>query len=442
MDNQDQLNLDDSDRLWTEGLRIVSRIEDAGYRAYLVGGCVRDRLIGRSIHDIDIATSAKPEEVMALFTRTVPTGIKHGTVTVLEDGQAFEVTTFRQEAGYSDSRRPDSVAFVQDVREDLARRDFTFNAMAVGSNGEVVDPFGGQDALRAGVVDCVGDASERFNEDALRMLRAIRFASEFDFELLPDVWQGIIHHRAKLTQVAMERVSTEWDKMMSGGGPEQACHYLFKSGLLAHVKEPLPEAFLHAAERYRFNELSWEWDKWGLAASDESLTGNLARLPLLTDPDLRWAALFIGMGISERDSVELCRTLCISSRRSARISGIVGLNEQLSGSEYNSRNNAWTRAVLHYGRSLAEDWITIHEAGGDLDGVLVEQEWLNELAITSVSELDVRGDELVSYLGHPPGPWIASMLQHLLELVAVGEIPNDKGSLLLAAKESLANREL
>jgi tRNA nucleotidyltransferase (CCA-adding enzyme) len=173
-----EMDMQENDRkLWEDGLAIVRALENAGYRAYLVGGCVRDRWLGRPLNDIDIATSAKPEAVMELFGRTLPTGLQHGTVTVMEGGRPFEVTTFRRESGYSDGRRPDEVAFVDDLNEDLARRDFTFNAMAFSSEGELIDPYGGQDALRAGVVDCVGDAAERFGEDALRMVRAIRSPS-------------------------------------------------------------------------------------------------------------------------------------------------------------------------------------------------------------------------------------------------------------------------
>ncbi|TFE30032.1 CCA tRNA nucleotidyltransferase [Cohnella luojiensis] len=428
------------DNIWAEGMNIIGRLEQSGYRAYLVGGCVRDRMLGRSLHDIDIATSATPEEVMALFSRTLPTGLKHGTVTVMENGRSFEITTFRQETGYTDARRPDQISFVLDVREDLARRDFTFNAMAIGVDGEIVDPFGGQDALRAGVVDCVGDASERFGEDALRMLRAIRFAAEFEFVLLPDVWQSIVKHRSKLKQVALERVSAEWDKMMAGSGPEQACHYLFKSGLLVNVKEPLPDSFQQAAERYRFNELPWEWDVWGTAATDEGTMGNMLQLPLISDADLRWAALIAGIGMSEEDCTALCRTLRISGRRAARIAGVAGFNEKLGYYDDHSLRVGWIRTVLAYGRSIAEDWLTVNEVCDPDSSAKEKTLWLNELSVTSVQELAVKGDELCSYLGRSPGPWIAALLQQLLEEVALGGIPNDKGSLLWAAKESIGNQ--
>jgi tRNA nucleotidyltransferase (CCA-adding enzyme) len=427
MDNQDEI-------LWSEGLEIIRKLEQGGHRAYLVGGCVRDRLMGRSLHDIDIATSAKPEEVMALFARTLPTGLKHGTVTVIAGGRSFEVTTFRQEFGYSDSRRPDEVAFVLDIREDLARRDFTFNAMAIGLDGEVVDPFGGREDIQARVVQCVGEASERFSEDALRMLRAIRFAAEFDYELLPEVRQAMIMHRSKLQQVAIERVSAEWDKMLAGSGPEQACHYLFKSAMLVNLKEPLPSAFQAAAERYRFNELSWEWGM--IFSGYVSEDNHLLVLPLITETDLRWSALCIGLGLGEQDGLELCRTLRFSGRRTARISAVVGMSERLSAFEEHSDAyvEGWIRTVLAYGRPIAEDWLALHEASKGMR--LEERDWLEGMPVCSVQELNVRGDELTRFLGRSSGPWIADLLRRLLEEVALGNLSNDKESLLLAANSS------
>jgi tRNA nucleotidyltransferase (CCA-adding enzyme) len=411
--------------LWEEGLAIVRSLADRGHQAYLVGGCVRDRYLGRSLHDIDIATSARPEEVMDIFTRTLPTGLKHGTVTVMEAGRSFEITTFRQEFGYSDARRPDEVTFVNDVAEDLARRDFTFNAMAIGLNGELVDPFGGKVDLEMRLVSAVGEASERFEEDALRMLRGIRFAAEFDFQLSPELWQGIIKQRTRLGQIAMERVSSEWDRMMGGSGPEQACHYLFKSGLLMHVKEAIPQAFQEAIESYRFNHLPWEW---AMDFSDRGALGNrLLQLPLITDIDLRWALLLSGFGVTEQDCIELCRTLRLSGRRMNRISGVVGLNDWMLAQSYSDPRENWIHAILAYGRNLAEDWLDMAEAGNS--EVDEERSWLTELPAASIAELNIRGDELSAVLSKAPGPWITRSLQYLLEEVALGRLSNEQSAL-------------
>ncbi|XID94345.1 CCA tRNA nucleotidyltransferase [Paenibacillaceae bacterium WGS1546] len=427
---------DEDRKLWEEGLSVARKLESAGHRAYLVGGCVRDKLLGRPLGDIDIATSAKPGEVVALFPRTLPTGLRHGTVTVREAGRSFEVTTFRTEAGYSDARRPDEVAFVDDVREDLARRDFTFNAMAWGSDGELVDPFGGRDALRAGVVACVGDASERFGEDALRMLRAIRFAAEFDFELLPDVWEAIVEHRAKLRRVSIERVGAEWDKMMAGSGPEQACHYLFKSGLLAYAKEPLPEPVLGGAERYRLNGLPREWARWGGTGFADRLHGHLLALPWLADPDLRWAALLYGMGASEAEGRASLLTLRLGGRRASRVADIVGvLSRVVTSDGAPAEKESWIASAVAFGLDAAWDALAILEAAEGDSGVADRQrQWIAEMPVSALAELNVAGDELVHATGLPPGPWIARTLRRLLEAAALGNLPNEKSALLAAAK--------
>jgi tRNA nucleotidyltransferase (CCA-adding enzyme) len=234
--------------------------------------------------------------------------------------------------------------------------------------------------------------------------------------------------------VAMERVSAEWDKMMAGSGPEQACHYLFKSELLLNLKEPLPSAFQAAAERYRFNELLWEWEMMftGVVSEDNHLLG----LPLISETDLRWSALVIGLGIGEQDGLELCRTLRFSGRRTARIAAVVGMSERLSAFEEHSDTyvEEWIRMVLNYGRPIAEDWLALHEASKGMR--LEERDWLEGMPVCSVQELNVRGDELARLLDRSSGPWIAELLRRLLEEVALGNLSNDKESLLEAANSS------
>ncbi|WP_027084920.1 CCA tRNA nucleotidyltransferase [Cohnella panacarvi] len=410
------------EKLWGEGLKLLRVLTEAGYEAYLVGGCVRDRLIGRPLHDIDIATSALPGAVQALFPRTVPTGLQHGTVTVMIDGTPFEVTTYRTETGYSDARRPDEVSFVSDVREDLSRRDFTFNAMAVGLDGELLDPFGGREDLSAGIVRTVGRAAERFGEDALRMLRAIRFGAEFGFELAADTWDGIASQKQRLAHVAMERVGAEWDKMMSGQGPDQACAWLRDSGLLAYTKEPLP---VRAA-------------KWTSSDAETAI-----RLSVIEDIDARWAAYWICAGASEAEAAASCKALRMSGKRGARIAGVVGFERRLTENGASRRlaarnlngvcdRETWIEAVLDYGVAAAEDWLAIMEAArGDKIGC-AERHWLDGMPITRISELAVRGDELAKALGKPPGPWVARRLRRLLSEVAHGRLANAKDALLKA----------
>lgn len=195
-------------------------LRDAGFAAHPVGGCVRDLLLGRAPGDWDMTTSARPEQVQELFARTSPTGIQHGTITVVEGGMAIEVTTFRTEHGYGDSRHPDAVSFDTDLTGDLARRDFTVNAMALGADMEVIDPFGGRDDLRKQLIRAVGDPVVRFSEDALRILRGIRFAAQLGFEIEPATAAAMKMCALLVDKVSAERVKTEVEKTLCSPRPQ------------------------------------------------------------------------------------------------------------------------------------------------------------------------------------------------------------------------------
>ncbi len=200
-------------------LNILCALDSAGHRAVLAGGCVRDSLLGRRPSDWDIASSASPEEVLALFSRCVPTGIKHGTVTVLSGGGSVEVTAFRAEGGYSDHRRPDSVSFGCPLEADLARRDLTVNAMAMDAAGEITDPFGGRDDLRRRLLRCVGEPERRFDEDALRMLRTVRFSAQLGFEIEPRTLEAIRALAHLSSGLSAERVRDELLKTLRSPAP-------------------------------------------------------------------------------------------------------------------------------------------------------------------------------------------------------------------------------
>lgn len=211
---------------------ILKKLEDAGFEARYVGGCVRDTLLARPIHDWDIATQALPEDVMRLFAHCIPTGVKHGTVTVLFDGVRAEVTTYRRDGAYLDSRHPDTVRFVRTLREDLSRRDFTINAMAMDRNGTITDLYGGQDDLARGVIRCVGEAQTRFREDALRMLRACRFAAQLSFSIDPLTDAAIGHCAPLCAALSRERVREEAEKTLLSANPALFGRML-EQGLLA-----------------------------------------------------------------------------------------------------------------------------------------------------------------------------------------------------------------
>ncbi len=212
--------------------RCCARLRDAGYAAHPVGGCVRDLLLGRVPTDWDVATSARPEQVEALFEHTVPTGLKHGTVTVLILGEQIEVTTFRLEGAYSDGRHPDTVSFDAGLTEDLARRDFTINAMALDGDESVIDPFGGQNDLAGKKIRCVGDPYERFREDALRMLRAVRLSAQLGFEIDRDTAAAMTACAGQIARVAVERVRVEMEKTITAPYPGRG-NLFFSMGLLA-----------------------------------------------------------------------------------------------------------------------------------------------------------------------------------------------------------------
>lgn len=193
---------------------------EGGYAAYPVGGCVRDVLLGRTPGDWDVATAALPETVAGLFPRTVPTGLRHGTVTVVMEKGQYEVTTFRTEGGYADGRHPDQVRFRATLEEDLSRRDFTVNAMALSPDGKIVDPFGGQGDLAKGLIRCVGDPDRRFQEDGLRLLRALRFAAQLGFSLEEGTAAALGRNGARLEKVSGERVKAEVEKILLSPHPE------------------------------------------------------------------------------------------------------------------------------------------------------------------------------------------------------------------------------
>lgn len=199
------------------------KLQSRGHLAYLVGGCVRDMLMGRQPNDWDICTSALPDEVMGVFPNSRPTGLKHGTVTIYINSRALEVTTFRSEGSYSDHRRPDAVSFVGDLNTDLSRRDFTMNAIALPADGLLVDPFGGVEDIQAGLVRCVGEAERRFEEDALRMFRALRFAARLGFAIEEKTMAAVAVKAHLAVHLAAERVRDEVEKMLLTQSPDAVC---------------------------------------------------------------------------------------------------------------------------------------------------------------------------------------------------------------------------
>lgn len=231
------IRIDNLPEIFVKAMPVLRTLEDAGFEAYFVGGSVRDVLLHRHVHDIDITTSAYPEEVKELFDKSIDTGIKHGTVTVLYGGESYEITTFRTESGYQDFRRPDHVTFVQNLDEDLKRRDFTINALAMDMHGNIVDLFNGIEDLKNHIIRAVGNPEKRFHEDALRMMRAVRFMSQLEFKLEEKTEQAIKDNHELLKKISVERIREEFVKMGLGPFSRQA----FQIFLDTQLSEDVPD---------------------------------------------------------------------------------------------------------------------------------------------------------------------------------------------------------
>ncbi|MFD2925785.1 CCA tRNA nucleotidyltransferase [Halobacillus naozhouensis] len=224
-----------NDPLFQTSFSLLTQLHRKGFEGHIVGGAVRDLVLGRPVGDIDIATSATPDQVNQVFDQVIPIGVEHGTVLVRYQSQSFEVTTYRTEQGYTDFRHPDQVSFVQSIQDDLSRRDFTINAMAMDANEKIIDPYGGKDDLANGRIRAVGDAQTRFSEDPLRMMRALRFASQLQFEVESEVRTAIEDQAAKLGHIATERVAIEFAKLTAGVNYKEGLQLCSQLGVFSHL---------------------------------------------------------------------------------------------------------------------------------------------------------------------------------------------------------------
>ena len=269
---------------------ILGKLREHGYEAFAVGGCVRDAILGRIPGDWDITTSAHPEEVKQVFGHTIDTGLQHGTVTVMRDHIGYEITTYRIDGEYEDGRHPKEVVFTAELREDLRRRDFTINAMAYSHETGIVDIFGGTEDLAARRIRCVGDAGERFTEDALRILRAVRFSAQLGFSIEEMTWQALCELAPSLVHVSKERVQVELTKTLLSDRPE----YIWKTeaaGLAPYISKTFPEVFAAWKERKRISgaaahlpaEKALRWAYFLAPAGEESCVRVLKELKMDND---------------------------------------------------------------------------------------------------------------------------------------------------------------
>lgn len=393
---------------------LLDTLHGAGYAAYVVGGCVRDSLLGLTPHDWDLCTSALPQQGMELFgeEKCIPTGLQHGTVTVKQGGGLYEITTFRTEGTYTDGRHPDEVHFVPDVREDLARRDFTINAMAYNAKEGLVDPFGGQADLQSGILRAVGVPHQRFTEDALRILRLYRFAARFGFSIDPPTAQAAQELCAHLDCVSVERIEEELAKLLSAPAPAA---YLDEKILGVVLPELSPEALAAAKP-----------------VVDVCPAGEQA-LPV------RLAALLLSLGEdgTRRTLRRLrCSNACIEETAvlvREVVSGVpVSLNiyaRRLLG----KYNLCTVQRLAALGTALqpehAADFAALSELAEQLDA---------DGVCCRISQLAVNGRDLMA-AGVPAGPGIRKLLEALLDGVIREEYPNERQALLAAVQQLAAS---
>lgn len=383
---------------------ILSRIEEAGFEAYFVGGCVRDTILNLPIHDIDIATSAYPAEIKQIFSRTVDTGIEHGTVMILDHGTGYETTTFRTESGYQDFRRPDSVTFVRSLKEDLQRRDFTINALALKEDGTVVDLFDGLGDLKRHLIKAVGDPAERFHEDALRMMRAARFAAKLGFQIEPGTLAGMSQNAALLEKIAVERIQVEFEKLLLGKAVQ--------NGLAAMLDTKL---YLHCP---------------GLKEGGQGLQ-YLAQQPLtLNNATQAWGALAICLGLDKNQLRPFLKGWKLSNGLITAVSRAVPLVEKLT------TKTAGASDLYQAGQQAVADAVVIaNSLGGQVDPQAVQAAY-QALPIKESGELALNGGDLIK-AGVKPGPAMGKTLTTLTKQVVEGQLANDYQTLLKAAGELL-----
>lgn len=441
----------DNARVHPDLKEIASVFAAAGRKAYLVGGAVRDLLRGAVPKDWDLATDAPPEEVMRLFRRVVPTGIKHGTVTVLFKGRQVETTTFRTEAGYSDGRRPDSVAYAATIEEDLSRRDFTMNAAAVElPSGRLVDPFGGRSDIKARVIRCVGDPAERFGEDGLRPLRAARFAAQLGFALDPATEAAIPAALPKTALVAPERVREELMKMLAAPAPSVGLRVMEGTGMLALL---LPElAACRGVDQkgaHRFDVL----DHLFLSCDGAPEGKPLVRLAaLLHDAGKPECAAFSPEGVRtfhrhEEASARIAEAFMLRLRYpTASIQAV----RHLVASHMFHYEDGWTdaavrRFVARVGEACLPDLFDLRLAdmygtSGAVPPPGALAAFRDRIAAVlsagralSVKDLAVGGEDLAG-IGVPRGPRMGAILAALLESVLDDPAMNEKATLLEVAR--------
>ncbi|KXG43617.1 hypothetical protein U473_06010 [Tepidibacillus decaturensis] len=395
------------------GRKILKQLNTNSYQAYFVGGMVRDLLLGREIHDIDIATNALPEEVMQIFPKSIPTGLKHGTVTIVEEGVPFEVTTFRKEGQYLDYRHPSHLEFVSSLVEDLKRRDFTINAMAMDVNGLLIDPFQGQAALKSKLVISVGKPKDRFLEDPLRIMRAIRFASQLQFQIEEETKQGILEVGSYLQYIAMERIKSEMDKIMASENPGYGISGLFELGLIQYIRGLKDTRFISLYPK-ELSEL----------------------LSKTSDVLLRWVIIFYFL--KEEERLFLLSEMKFSKKEQVKINKIFSALTMMQGGIQLIQLKRCLVELDFQSCSKAIEMTWMLGQISEEERLYWQQKLLytdQDLKVRKIKDLAITGNDLLQFFNRPGGPWVRELLEELFEQVVYGQLLNDPKILLKKSLE-------
>ena len=384
--------------------KIIDLLEENGFDAYVVGGSLRDALLGKEAHDWDMTTSAPPDEMLRIFSdyRVIPTGLKHGTVTVLADGEPVEITTFRTDGEYLDSRRPESVSFTSRIEDDLSRRDFTVNAMAYNKKRGLVDLFDGKNDLKLGIIRAVGDPEKRFSEDALRIMRAFRFSSQLGFDIDPETLAGAHATKNKLELIAKERIGSEMLRLLEGASPRDA---LEKMGDIIELVIPV------SLDRSRFT---------AVGAGDEG------------DAIQRLAILLYGKNKDEILSV--AHALKLSSHQSTRLAK---MSAEIPQNIIEGFDPIKARRLICMLGEDAEGALRVAAAldvVGEKELEILRAE-LSKDPCTTVGGLKINGSDLIKE-NIATGKAVGEMLARLLDAVIEDPTLNERESLLELAKGS------
>lgn len=425
--------------------RIIETLTAAGYEAYAVGGCIRDSILGRDPNDWDITTSARPEEMKKLFPRTVDTGIRHGTVTVLMDQEGFEVTTYRIDGVYEDGRHPKEVTFTASLEEDLRRRDFTINAMAYNGRTGLVDVFGGMRDIEQGVIRCVGRAEERFTEDALRMLRAVRFSAQLGYEIEEGTREAIRELAPNLKLISAERIQAELVKLVTSDHPDYL-RIAYETGITEQI---LPEFDLCMETPQNNPHHCYSVGEHILHSMAEVEPDKVLRLGMLFHDIGKPQTLTVDEeGIThnkghadagEQMTRQILRRLKFDNDTVQKVTKIVRYHDQ----EVGATPGGVRRAVNRAGEDIFQLLFAVKRADILAQSAYLREEKLKNLAYIrelyeeicrkqecmSLKDLAVTGTDLIA-LGIPPGKEIGRLLDELLEVVLEEPELNTKEELM------------